>query len=417
MKVLIVGSGGREHALAWQVAQFQHQVFVAPGNGGTALESKLKNVPIAATDLDALVEFAQEHKIDITIVGPEAPLAAGIVDRFRAAKLPIFGPTQAAARLESSKSFSKDFMLRHNIPTADYRSFTEADAAKAYIREQTIPIVIKADGLAGGKGVVVAQTQAEALQAVDDLLLGKLASGQRIVVEAFLSGIEASFIVMTDGQAILAMATSQDHKTRDDHDQGPNTGGMGAYSPAPVVTPALHDQIMREIIEPTINGMKADGIEYTGFLYAGIMITAEGPKVLEYNCRFGDPETQPIMLRLKTDLAQLCLAAANYNLAQETADWDPRFALGVVMASRNYPEDYPTGAVIMGLDQIDTAQIFHAGTQLVDGKVLTNGGRILCVTSLGNSVQDAQKHAYKAVKVIHWGYEFYRSDIGAKAIK
>jgi phosphoribosylamine--glycine ligase len=418
MKILIIGSGGREHALAWQIAQFDHHVVVAPGNGGTALADNIQNVAIEATNIKALVDYAKTEHIELTIVGPEAPLAAGIVNAFAAEKLAIFGPTQQAAQLESSKAFSKNFMQRHAIPTAFYQTFTEIEPAKAYITQQGAPIVVKADGLAAGKGVIVARTEAEARQAVEDMLSGNQFgdAGHRVVIEEFLAGTEASFIVMCDGQHILPMATSQDHKARDDGDQGPNTGGMGAYSPAPVVTEALHQQIMTEIIVPTIAGMQADGIEYTGFLYAGIMLTEHGPKVLEYNCRFGDPETQPIMLRLKTDLAKLCLAATQQQLHTVTAEWDDRFALGVVMASRNYPEDYPKGDMIEGLNTIKNSMVFHAGTILNNDTLTTNGGRVLCVTALGDSVQQAQQHAYENVQRIHWGCEFYRSDIGTKAL-
>ena len=418
MKILIIGSGGREHALAWQVAQFNHQVFVAPGNGGTALASNLKNIDIAITEFEKLIEFVNSHSIDLTIVGPEIPLATGIVDRFRSENLAIFGPTQQAAQLESSKTFSKNFMKRHNIPTAFYESFTEVEKAKTFVKKHGTPIVIKADGLAAGKGVVVAQTEMQAFKTIEDMLAGNQfgTAGHRVVIEEFLEGIEASFIVMTDGVHVLPMATSQDHKARDDGDKGPNTGGMGAYSPAPIVTDELHATILTEIIEPTLKGLRDDGIEYTGFLYAGIMITKEGPKVLEYNCRFGDPETQPIMMRLKTDLSKLCLAALDKKLNSVTAEWDPRFAVGVVMASRDYPDNYPKGNEIKGLDNITNAIVFHAGTILREQKIITNGGRVLCVTALGDTLQDAQNTAYNALKPIHWGCEFYRTDIGSKAI-
>lgn len=420
MKILIVGNGGREHALAWQVAQHGHQVWAAPGNAGTATASNITNVAIDALDIAKLITFAQDNAIDLTIVGPEAPLAAGIVDQFRAHDLKIFGPTKAAAQLESSKAYSKNFMSKHGIPTAAYQTFTEVEPAMAFIHKLGAPIVIKADGLAAGKGVVIATTIEQAIAAVTDMLSGNQfgAAGHRVVIEEFLEGEEASFIVMSDSKHVLAMATSQDHKTRDDGDRGPNTGGMGAYSPAPVVTDALHQQIMCDVIMPTIEGMKHDGIPYTGFLYAGIMVTKQGPKVLEYNCRFGDPETQPIMLRLQTDLAELCLAAVAEQLNQVEAKWDPRPALGVVMASRNYPDDYPKGDVIHGLEhtQADTV-VFHAGTTLKDKNVVTNGGRVLCVTALGDDLAQAQTTAYKLATKIHWGCEFYRKDIGFKALR
>lgn len=418
MNILIIGSGGREHALAWQIAQFEHQVFVAPGNGGTALAENLQNVAINVTDFEKLIAFVKSNHIDLTIVGPEVPLAAGIVDRFQEESLAIFGPNKIAAQLESSKTFSKNFMKRHNIPTAFYESFTDIIAAKAFVKKHGTPIVIKADGLAAGKGVVIARTEYDAFKTIDDMLSGNQfgVAGHRVVIEEFLEGVEASFIVMTDGIHILPMATSQDHKARDNGDKGPNTGGMGAYSPAPVVTDELHAQIMREVIEPTIQGLADDGIKYTGFLYAGIMITKEGPKVLEYNCRFGDPETQPIMLRLKTDLSTLCLAALDKKLNQVHAEWDLRFAVGVVMASRNYPDDYPKGDEIMGLNNISEAMVFHAGTELKNQKVLTNGGRVLCVTALGDTLKQAQNIAYNALKPIHWGCEFYRTDIGDKGV-
>ncbi len=418
MNILIIGSGGREHALAWQIAKYQHNIFIAPGNAGTAVAKQIKNIAIDITDFSGLIHFVKTQAIQLTIVGPEVPLATGIVDAFRAENLAIFGPSQAAAQLESSKTFSKNFMAKHNIPTAFYQSFTEIELATAYIEQHGAPIVIKADGLAAGKGVIIAQTNDEAIAAVNDMLSGNQfgEAGHRIVIEEFLTGVEASFIVMVDGQHILPMATSQDHKARDDGDKGPNTGGMGAYSPAPIVSDKLHAQIMRDIIEPTVRGMTADGIEYTGFLYAGIMVTNQGPKVLEYNCRFGDPETQPIMMRLKTDLAQLCLAATTKTLNKMTAEWDPRSALGVVMASRGYPDSHPKGDVIHGLDEIKEAIVFHAGTQLIDNNIVTQGGRVLCVTALGDDLQQAQAIAYREAKKIHWGCEFYRSDIGAKAL-
>lgn len=423
MKVLVVGSGGREHALAWKLAQSPRvtEVLVAPGNAGTARESKMRNLPIAAEDIDALVYYAQEQEIDLTVVGPEAPLSKGIVDRFRAADLRCFGPTQQAAQLESSKAFAKDFLARHQIATAAYSNFTEIEPAIAYIRAKGAPIVIKADGLAAGKGVILAQTEEEAIAAVQDMLAGNAfgAAGSRVVIEEFLVGEEASFIVMVDGEHVLAMASSQDHKARDNADQGPNTGGMGAYSPAPVVTPAMHERIMQEVIYPTVRGMAADGIPYTGFLYAGVMVTPEGtPKVLEFNCRFGDPETQPIMLRLKSDFVDLLEAALDERLDQVTADWDSRAAVGVVLAAGGYPDAYAKGSVIKGLDDAASlaGKVFHAGTAEKDGQVVTNGGRVLCAVGLGGSVTAAQAQAYTLVKAIDWDKVYYRTDIGHRAI-
>ena len=423
MNILIVGGGGREHALAWKCAQGKDvgTVYVAPGNAGTALEPKLANVPIAADDIDALLEFARTRTVDLTIVGPEAPLVLGIVDRFRAAGLRCFGPTQAAAQLEGSKAFCKDFLARHRIPTAAYATFTEVEPALAYLRERGAPIVVKADGLAAGKGVVVAATLAEAESAVRDMLDGNAfgAAGSRVVIEEFLTGEEASFIVMADGRHALPMASSQDHKARDDGDVGPNTGGMGAYSPAPVVTPEIHARVMAEIILPTLRGMAADGIPYTGFLYAGLMIAPDGSaKVLEFNCRFGDPETQPILLRLRSDLARLCLRALEGRLDTALADWDPRPALGVVLAAAGYPDAYATGAAIEGLPETDAAdtKVFHAGTRWVDGRIVTTGGRVLCVTALGSSVAEAQRKAYRQAEQIRWDGMFYRKDIGHRAI-
>ncbi len=423
MNILIIGNGGREHALAWKAAQspLATHVFVAPGNAGTALEPNMKNVDIAATDLSALLEFAKTTPIDLTIVGPEAPLSLGIVDLFQKHSLKIFGPTQFCAQLESSKAFSKDFMQAHGIPTAFYKTFTDLDAAKQFIRQQGAPIVVKADGLAAGKGVVVALTEAEAIAAVEDMLGGNRfgAAGHRVVIEEFLSGVEASFIVMCDGSHALAMATSQDHKRRDDSDRGPNTGGMGAYSPAPVVTTAIHDKVMQQVIQPVLNGMAKLAHPYSGFLYAGLMIAPNGDiKVLEFNCRFGDPETQPIMLRLKSDLVAHCLAAVDKKLNQEQTSWDPRPAVGVVMASQGYPDNYPKGDIVEGLRDKDTldAKIFHAGTILRDYNVITNGGRVLCVTALGANIKLAQQGAYQVVKQIHWGNEFYRHDIAYRAI-
>ncbi len=423
MKVLIIGNGGREHALAWKCAQSSQvkQIYVAPGNAGTANEARVRNVAIAADDLQALVEFARTEAIDLTIVGPEAPLVAGVVDVFRAAGLACFGPSAAAAQLEGSKAFSKDFMARHHIPTARYAVFTELEPALAYLREQGAPIVIKADGLAAGKGVVVAQTEAEAIAAVQSMLgdaaLGS--AGQRVVIEEFLRGEEASFICMVDGRHILALASSQDHKARDDGDRGPNTGGMGAYSPAPVVTPDVHARIMREVIEPTVHGMAADGHEYTGFLYAGVMIDPQGwPRVLEFNCRLGDPETQPLLMRLRSDLPALCLQAIQGRLDQVQAEWDPRSALGVVMAAQGYPQTYRTGDPIHGLDQPlpPDVQVFHAGTREQDGQIVTSGGRVLCVCALGQDVAQAQQAAYAAIRGIGWEGAFYRHDIGYRAI-
>ena len=422
MKVLVIGSGGREHALAWKAAQSPdvEKVYVAPGNAGTATEPGMENVAIDVMDLDGLVRFARENAIELTIVGPEAPLVAGVVDRFREAGLKAFGPTAACARLEGSKAFTKDFLARHNIPTAAYRNFTDVDEALAYVRERGAPIVIKADGLAAGKGVIVAMSLEEAEAAVRDMLAGNRFgdAGHRVVIEDFLEGEEASFIVMVDGEHVLPMATSQDHKRVGDGDTGPNTGGMGAYSPAPVVTPDVHRRIMDEVILPTVRGMAAEGNPYTGFLYAGLMIAPDGsPKVIEYNCRFGDPETQPIMMRLKSDLVQLCLSALEGRLDQVQAEWDPRVALGVVMAAGGYPEGYRKGDVIRGLEAtLPDTKVFHAGTTLKDGEVVTSGGRVLCVTALGESVAEAQKKAYERLRTIHWPDAFWRTDIGWRAI-
>ena len=423
MQVLIIGGGGREHALAWKVAQSPRvaKVFVAPGNAGTALEAKIENVPIAAEAVAELAAFAQARHIALTIVGPEAPLVAGIVDTFQAAGLPCFGPSRAAAQLEGSKAFAKDFLARHRIPTAAYGNFTDVDAAIAYIREQGAPIVVKADGLAAGKGVILAQTEEEAVAAVRDMLAGNAygAAGHRVVIEDFLKGEEASFIVMVDGEHILSMATSQDHKARDNGDRGPNTGGMGAYSPAPVITPAVHARVMREVIEPTVRGMAADGTPYTGFLYAGLMIGLDGtPRVLEFNCRFGDPETQPIMLRLRSDLVDLCEAAVAGRLEQVKAQWDPRPALGVVMAAGGYPGDYRKGDIISGLptEEPADAKVFHAGTMEKDGHIVTAGGRVLCACALGDTVYQAKLRAYELVQQIRWTDVYYRSDIGYRAI-
>lgn len=423
MKVLIVGGGGREHALAWKAAQSGRvvRVFVAPGNAGTAGESNVENVAIAAEDIPALLAFAEAEAVDLTIVGPEAPLVAGIVDTFRAAGRNIFGPSKAAAQLEGSKAFSKAFLARHRIPTADYQAFTEIAPAVAYIKERGAPIVVKADGLAAGKGVILARTEDEAITAVEDMLAGNVFgdAGHRVVIEEFLQGEEASFIVMVDGGNVLPMASSQDHKARDNGDQGPNTGGMGAYSPAPVVTPEMHDRIMREVILPTVRGMAQDGTPYTGFLYAGLMIGADGvPKVLEFNCRFGDPETQPIMLRLQSDLVLHCLAAVEGRLDKEQAVWDSRASLGVVMAAGGYPGSYRKGDTIHGLgdDSSGDTKVFHAGTKPSGASVVTSGGRVLCVTALGESVGTAQAKAYARIARIHWDGVYYRTDIGYRAI-
>lgn len=423
MNILIVGGGGREHALAWKAAQspLSTHIFVAPGNGGTAREPGVENVNIAADDIPALVHFATEHTIGLTIIGPEVPLVAGIVDAFAAAGLPCFGPSQLAAQLEGSKAFSKDFLARHAIPTAAYGVFTELEPALDYLRQVGAPIVIKADGLAAGKGVILADDLATAEAAVHDMLgAGRFGSaGARVVIEEFLTGEEASFIAMVADDHILPFATSQDHKARDDGDQGPNTGGMGAYSPAPIVTPEIHARIMREVMEPTVAGLAAEGIHYLGFLYAGLMIAPDGtPKVLEFNCRLGDPETQPLLMRLRSDLVALCLAALNGQLGDTVADWDPRPALGVVMAAGGYPDDYASGCAIDGLDETSAGetQVFHAGTKLDAGRVLTSGGRVLCVTALGETVSIAQKLAYQTVDSIHWDGCFYRRDIGYRAI-
>jgi phosphoribosylamine--glycine ligase len=423
MNIMVIGGGGREHALAWKAAQSPQagRVFVAPGNAGTAQEPGLENVAIAADDIDALLAFAREQDVGLTIVGPEVPLVAGVVDRFSAAGLRCFGPTQAAARLEGSKSFSKDFLARHGIPTAAYATFTDTAAAADYIRRQGAPIVVKADGLAAGKGVVLAQTEAEAIATVDDMLAGNVfgEAGHRVVIEEFLQGEEASFIVMVDGEHCLPLATSQDHKARDNGDTGPNTGGMGAYSPAPVVTPVIHDRVMQEVILPTVRGMAAEGSPFTGFLYAGLMIASDGtPKVLEYNVRFGDPETQPIMLRLRSDLVALCLAALDRRLDSVMAEWDERASLGVVLAAGGYPDAYRKGDVIEGLPPVDDAEckVFHAGTTGRGDAVLTSGGRVLCVCALGDTIAAAQQQAYACVGRIHWPGVYYRTDIGYRAI-
>jgi len=424
VNILVIGGGGREHALAWKLARSPRvaRVFVAPGNAGTALEPELVNVEVSA--IADLVAFAKAEKVALTVVGPEAPLAAGAVDAFRAAGLRIFGPTQAAAQLESSKDYAKAFMARHGIPTAAYRTFTDAAAARAYVSERGAPIVVKADGLAAGKGVVVATTVAEAHAAIDAMLIGNSmgAAGARVVVEDFLAGEEASFIVMVDGRHVLPLASSQDHKRLRDGDEGPNTGGMGAYSPAPVVTPAVHARIMREVILPAVNGMSADGIPYTGFLYAGVMLDAAGtPKVLEFNCRMGDPETQPIILRLKSDLVELVERAVNGTLDRAEAEWDRRAALGVVLAAPGYPESPRAGDAIEGLDRVTSAthpdcKVFHAGTARRGDSVVVAGGRVLCVTALGDSVRQAQGAAYAAIAEIRFAGMQYRSDIGFRAL-
>ena len=419
MKLLVIGGGGREHALAWKLAQSPRvqKVYVAPGNGGTAREAGVENVPI--TELAELADFAARERIQLTVVGPEAPLAAGVVDLFRARGLRIFGPTRAAAQLESSKAFAKGFLFRHKIPTADYQSFTEAHAAHGYIDVKDAPIVVKADGLAAGKGVVVAATKDEAHAAVDRILVDRALgdAGGRLVVEDFLDGEETSFIVLVGGEHSLALATSQDHKRLRDGDEGPNTGGMGAYSPAPVVTPAIHARIVREVITPTVRGMAQEAIPYSGFLYAGLMIDRAGnPKVLEFNCRLGDPETQPILLRLKSDLFELLEHALEGRLDRTEAAWDRRAALAVVIAAANYPETPPKGDAIAGiLPAADDCRVFHAGTELVEGKLVTSGGRVLCVTALGDSVKLAQKRAYEAVTAIRFDGMQYRRDIGFRA--
>jgi phosphoribosylamine--glycine ligase len=425
MKILIVGGGGREHALAWKCAQSPRvqEVFVAPGNAGTALEPKIRNVDIAADDIDALLEFTAREGVALTIVGPEGPLVAGIVDRFTAAARACFGPSRAAARLEGSKAFTKDFLERHRIPTASYKTFTAATFDAAYVRAQSLPVVVKADGLAAGKGVVICETHESAIEAAAGMLGGSFGdAGRTIVIEEFLRGEEVSFIVIANGETVLPLATSQDHKRRDDGDQGPNTGGMGAYSPAPVVTPALHARIMREVIEPTLSGLRADGNPYLGFLYAGLMIAADGtPNVLEFNCRFGDPETQPILMRLQSDLVDLCEAALGGSLGRIEARWDPRAALGVVMAAGGYPDGYRKGDPISGLDAAARlpGKVFHGGTR-VDGpdgtQIVTAGGRVLCAVGLGDTVAAAQAQAYDLVRAIHWNLVQYRRDIGYRAI-
>jgi phosphoribosylamine---glycine ligase len=422
MKILIIGSGGREHAMAWKISQEQpvNAIFVAPGNAGTHALPKTTNIPIQADDISQLADFAQAQHIDLTIVGPEAPLVDGIVDVFNSLNLACFGPTQSAAQLEGSKTFSKDFLARHNIPTAQYQNFSDLDDALTYLDTQSAPIVIKADGLAAGKGVIIAQTILEAKSAVTDMLSGNSFgdAGCKVVIEEFLDGEEASFITMVDGTYALPLATSQDHKRALDGDKGLNTGGMGAYSPAPVVTKALHKKIMEDIIYPTIQGMESEGNTFTGFLYAGLMITKDNiPKVIEFNCRLGDPETQPILMRLQSNLSELCLATVKQTLSSSTVKWDERPALGIVIASGGYPQEYTRGHTIHGLEQChpDTV-IFHAGTQIKDDTVVTQGGRVLCVTALGDSISSAQKTASKACESISFNGAFYRKDIGHRAI-
>ncbi len=421
MKILVIGSGGREHALSWQCAKFDNieQVFVAPGNAGTELESKITNIDIGSDDIEGLVVFAKENEIDLTIVGPEGPLVAGVVDRFKEKGLAIFGPTMAASQLEGSKSFCKDFLSRNNIPTAHYGVFTDTTEATKYVQEKGTPIVIKADGLAAGKGVIIATTEIEAIDAINDMLEGNRFgdAGSRVVIEEFLEGEEASFIVMVDGKNILPMATSQDHKARDNGDKGPNTGGMGAYSPAPIVSDKIFQQVIEEIIKPTVDSMADEGNTYTGFLYAGLMIDSNGKsKVLEYNCRFGDPETQPIMMRLKSNLADLCILATEGRLDEADIDWDSRASLGVVLAAKGYPDSYTKGEIISLPSESDDCKVFHAGTVIEDGNVVSSGGRVLCATALGESTKKAQNGAYSLVEKIGWQGAYYRNDIGFKAL-
>ena len=423
MKILIIGGGGREHALAWKCAASAQvtEVLVAPGNAGTATEPKVRNVPVDAEDLAGLADLAEREHVDLTIVGPEVPLVLGVTDLFNARGLKCFGPSKAASQLEGSKAFTKEFLARHRIPTAAYRTFTRATYDRDWLAAQPAPIVVKASGLAAGKGVIIAETAAEAVAAADAMFSGRFgAAGEEVVIEEFLVGEEASFIVMCDGRNVLPMATSQDHKRLRDGDLGPNTGGMGAYSPAPVVTPAVHSRIMREVIEPTVAGLAADGLPFVGFLYAGLMIGADGaPKVIEYNCRFGDPETQPILARLRSDLPQLCLAALAGKLDQVSADWDPRASLGVVLAAAGYPEDVRKGDVISGLESAARlpGKVFHAGTRLSEGQVLTSGGRVLCAVGLGTSVGAAQAQAYALVDQVHFSGAQARRDIGYRAIQ
>ena len=423
INILVVGGGGREHALAWKLAQssLAGKIYVAPGNAGTELEDNIQNVDIAADDINGLLDFAQTNDVNLTVIGPEVPLVLGIVDLFESAGLRCFGPQKAPAQLEGSKAFTKDFLARHNIPTAWYDVFTDIEPAIAFIEQKGAPIVIKADGLAAGKGVIVAQSNAEAIAAVKDMLAGNAfgEAGSRVVIEECLVGEEASFIVMVDGQHILPMATSQDHKARDEGDTGPNTGGMGAYSPAPVVTADIEQRIMDEVIRPTVDGLASEGMPYTGFLYAGIMLGNDGiPKVLEYNCRFGDPETQPIMLRLKSDLVPLIEAALDGKLDSVSAEWDPRSSLGIVLAAGGYPNNYRKGDIIEGLpeQEIDGEKIFHAGTSSSNGNIITAGGRVLCATALGDNIADAQANAYRLANKINWNDLYKRTDIGHRAI-
>ena len=421
MKVLIIGSGGREHALAWQCSQFEEveHVFVAPGNAGTYLEKKISNIQIDPENIPGLISFAKSEFIDITIVGPEAPLVMGVVDDFQDEGLAIFGPSKLASQLEGSKAFSKNFMHRNNIPTAFYKVFTESNLAIKYVKEMGTPIVLKADGLAAGKGVIIANTLSEATVAINDMLEGNRfgKAGSRVVIEEFLKGEEASFIVMVDGGNILPMATSQDHKARDNNDKGPNTGGMGAYSPAPIISPLVFNDVMEKVIKPTVEAMKAEGIPYTGFLYAGLMIDDKGmTKVLEYNCRFGDPETQPIMMRLKSNLAQLCISATQGTLDLANAEWDNRTALGVVMAANGYPDSYKKGEIInLPLEKADS-KIFHGGTKLDADNIISNGGRVLCATALGGGIKEAQEKAYQLINSVGWDGGYFRTDIGFKGI-
>ena len=423
MNVLVIGSGGREHALAWKTAQSNNvsKVYVAPGNAGTLAEDKVENINISSDDITGLIEFAKTNNVELTIVGPEQPLVDGVVDAFQAEGLMIFGPSAKAAQLEGSKAFTKDFLARNNIPSGYYQKFTEIEPALAYVREQGAPIVVKADGLAAGKGVIVALTLKEAEDAIHDMLAGNAFgdAGHRVVIEEFLEGEEASFIVMVDGKNVLPFATSQDHKRAYDQDEGPNTGGMGAYSPAPVVTPQIHERIMNDVIYPTVEGMAKEGAPYTGFLYAGLMIDADGtPKVIEYNCRFGDPETQPIMMRLQSDLAQLCINACNGKLDSTSISFDKRAAVGVVLAAGGYPGSYNKGDVISGLNTnlADDAKTFHAGTSMINGEVTTNGGRVLCATALGKTVTEAQQKAYELLHQVSWKDVQFRTDIAYRAI-
>lgn len=423
MKVLVVGAGGREHALAWKLSQSMRvsQVFVAPGNGGTALEAGVQNIPIAVEDTDGLIDFARKEGVGLTIIGPEGPLVGGVVDHFREAGLRCFGPCQKAAQLEGSKSFTKAFLFRHNIPTADSRTFSNPGDARRWIREQGAPLVIKADGLAAGKGVTVAMRDEDALRAVDEILVGNRfgEAGALAVVEQWLEGEEASFICMVDGQQVLPLATSQDHKARDEGDKGPNTGGMGAYSPAPVVTPQMHRQIMSDLIEPTVRGLAEEGIHYTGFLYAGLMVSPEGvPRILEFNCRLGDPETQPVLMRLESDLVDLIDATLDGDLDSVEASWRPEVALGVVVAAGGYPGSPRRGDPISGLAGRTPSgvKVFHAGSQLVGDDVVTAGGRVLCVTALGGDVREARKHAYRHIDTLSWPEMFFRRDIGYRAV-